>query len=112
MEFDEITITLRISEDQAHDLLQRLAKDDDFRRQLEADPAGVLADFGIEISPPDAIPPTAQLASKEEIAVLLTAMAEDDDPFGRVAHGTWRYHVLGKVFAFGALPMIGRGDAS
>jgi len=112
MEFDEITITLRITEDQAHELLKRLASDDDFRRQLEADPARVLVDYGIEISPAEAIPPSAQLASKEEIGILLAAMMQEDDPFGRVSHGAWRYHLLGKVFSFGALPMIGRGDAS
>jgi hypothetical protein len=69
----------------------------------------VLGRYGIEVSPPEAIPPTASLASKEEIALLIAAMGERDDPFGRVSHRTWRYHILARVFVFGALPMIGRG---
>ena len=72
----------------------------------------MLERYGISISPKDAIPPSAQLASKEEIGVLLAAMAQDDDPFGRVTHGAWRFHMLPKIFSFGALPMIGRDGAA
>lgn len=112
MEHVETTIVLRISAEQGHELLRRLAEDDDFRRELESDPAKVLAGYGIEISPPEAIPPSAKLASKEEIAALLQEMGEPDDPFGRVQHHAWRYHLLGKVFSFGALPLIGRDGAA
>ena len=108
-EHDEITITLRITAEQGQELLRRLAEDDEFRRELERNPAEVLSGYGIEISPAEAIPSTASLASKEEIALLIGAMGERDDPFGRVSEHAWRYHLLGKVFAFGALPMIGRG---
>jgi hypothetical protein len=38
-------------------------------------------------------------------------MSEGDDPFGRVGHSVWRFHVLDKVLYFGALPMIGRDGA-
>ena len=107
---DAITITLRITERQAYELLSRLAQDEKFRSEVEQDPAGVLARYGIEISPPEAIPEAAQLASMESIAALLESMREGDDPFGRVGHSLWRLHVI-KVFFFGALPMIGRDDA-
>jgi putative modified peptide len=111
-EHDEITITLRVGQDQALELLRRLAEDDDFRREIESSPAQVLASYGIEITPPEAIPPRAQLASKEQIGVLLDAMMTEDDPLGRVSHGAWRYQLLPNIFTFGALPMIGRGDPS
>jgi putative modified peptide len=108
---DEITITLRITEEQGYELLSRLARDEEFRHEVEQDPAGVLARYGIEVSPPDAIPPSAQLASKESIAALLESMREGDDPFGRVSHRVWRFHLMDKVLSFGALPMIGRDGA-
>lgn len=107
---DAITITLRITERQGYELLSRLAEDEEFRSEVEQDPAGVLARYGIEISPPEAIPESAQLASKESIAALLEEMREGDDPFGRVGQNVWRLHLL-KIFFFGALPMIGRDDA-
>jgi putative modified peptide len=108
----EITITIRMSSEQAAELMRRLAEDDDFRNEVQKDPASVLERYGISISPPEAIPPNAQLASKEEVAVLIAAMAAEDDPFGRVSHGAWSYHVLPYIFSFGAIPMFGRGDES
>lgn len=108
---DEITITLRITEEQAYELLNRLARDDEFRHEVEQDPTGVLARYGIEISPPEAIPQSAELASKDSIAELLDSMGEGDDPFGRVRDRAWRFHLLNKVYYFGALPMIGRDGA-
>ncbi len=108
---DAITITLRTTESQAHELLSRLAEDEAFRSEVEKDPAGVLTRYGIEISPPDAIPESAQLASKESISALLESMREGDDPFGRVGNNAWRFHLVDKLFFFGALPMIGRDDA-
>jgi hypothetical protein len=108
---DAITITLRITEGQGYELLSRLAQDEEFRSEVEQDPAGVLARYGIEISPPEAIPESAQLASMESIAALLESMREGEDPFGRVGHSVWRFHLIDKVLFFGALPMIGRDDA-
>ena len=108
MESHELRITLRITEEQGHELLRRLAEDDDFRREMEAKPAEVLASYGIEIDPPEAIPPAAQLASKDDIAILVESMGGAEDPFGRVSHGAWRYHMLPQIFVFGALPLVGR----
>ncbi len=107
---DAINITLRTTERQAYELLSRLAQDEEFRAEVERDPAGVLTRYGIEISPPDAIPESAQLASTESIATLLESMREGDDPFGRVGNNVWRFHLIDKLFFFGALPMIGRDD--
>jgi putative modified peptide len=112
MEEFDITITLRITEDQGAELLRRLAEDDDFRNELQKDPAAVLERYGIIIEPKDAIPPSAQLASKEEIAILLAAMAHEEDVFGRVTHSVWKFHLLPNIFSFGALPMIGRDGAA
>lgn len=50
----------------ALELLQRLAKDDDFRLAMEADPVSAFAQYGFSISR-EAAPQTVTLPSKEEI---------------------------------------------
>ena len=104
----ETSIKLRTTPEQAYELLRRLSEDDEFRAALEADHSSVLSGYGIEISPPEALPQEAKLASKEDIQILLESMGDPDDPFGRVTHAAWRFHLLGTVFSFGALPLLRR----
>lgn len=48
------------------DLLEKLATDDGFRSEFEADPAGTLSAHGVEFDA-DSLPSPATLPSKEEL---------------------------------------------
>ncbi len=45
----EITVNITASQQEALSLAKRLARDDDFRARVASDPAGVLAEHGINI---------------------------------------------------------------
>jgi putative modified peptide len=45
----EITVNITAGQQEALSLAKRLARDDDFRAQVAADPAGVLAKHGINV---------------------------------------------------------------
>ena len=64
-----IDIKMRISREQADDFLYRVAHDPEFRAQVEADPAAVLRDYGVEISG-ETVPHLAQLPDPEDIEAL------------------------------------------
>jgi putative modified peptide len=108
-EEQEHRIVVRTSREQGLELLGLLAGDDDFRLRVAQNPGETLAEYGIEIDP---VPATAQLASKEEFSLLIEAMREGDDPLGRVTDEAWRFQLIARTFALGALPMIGRGGAA
>ena len=105
-EYEDITINLRLTQEQGLELLTRLVDDDEFRERLEESPAEVLAEYGIEITPPQALPAPTKLASRESIKDLLDEMREGDDPFGRIHEGVWRYKLLGAIMSFPALPLL------
>jgi hypothetical protein len=102
------TINVAISRDEAFEFLKQLTEDDDLRAKVQADPGGVLADRGIEISR-ELLPEQARLASKEQIGELLVLLGDDpSDKLGRTKGESWPFHLLSTVFMFGALPFVQR----
>lgn len=55
------------NQDNARKLLDRLAKDDDFRARMEADPVGAFAEYGFEINQ-EITPDKVKLPTKDEIS--------------------------------------------
>jgi putative modified peptide len=102
----DLVITMTTTPEQGEELLNLLADDDGFRAALVADPAGVLANYGIEITPTEAIPPDTELATKNEFQDLRDKMRKGDDIFGRVYPGVWRYQLLGHILSMPALPLV------
>jgi hypothetical protein len=102
---DEPTeIRLGMSREEAYDFLRRLAEDDEFRTELEANPREVLARYRVTISPDEAIPVGAKLPPKELVQDLLQEMGEPDQ-FGRVSPEALGYGFL--VFFWRvALPFV------
>jgi hypothetical protein len=70
----KIDIKIQISREQAEDFLYRAAHDPEFRAKVEADPAGVLRGYGVEISP-ETVPHLAQLPDPEDIEALRSQIA-------------------------------------
>jgi hypothetical protein len=73
-----IDIRMQISPEQADDFLFRAAHDPEFRARVEADPAGVLREYGVEISDETA-PHLAQLPGPEDIENLRKQMGAVDE---------------------------------
>lgn len=71
---DDQPIQISITPSQADELLSKLAEDDEFRQQLEADPQGVLAQYGIVVSE-EALEGETLLPSKEEVQEALSQMS-------------------------------------
>jgi putative modified peptide len=63
---DDQRIQISMTPQQAEELLGKLAEDDDFRQELEADPERVLAEYGIQV-PPGQLEGQAVLPPKEEV---------------------------------------------
>jgi putative modified peptide len=62
-----VEIRLTLSREEAVTFLENLATDDEFRRRFEANPREVLAENGIEVTPPAAISATAVAPDPVEI---------------------------------------------
>jgi putative modified peptide len=71
---DEVQI--RISPQQAKDLLKKLADDEDFRARIARNPVDELSQFGISV-PPALVPAPIELPSREEISQLQAAIDGD-----------------------------------
>jgi len=101
-------ITVSATREEAYDFVQRLARDDDFRARLEADPRGILAERGIEFTLPEGDPELENvvLPPKEEVERLLEELGEPDESgmVNREALGRGCYVML---FKWGfAMPFI------
>lgn len=59
-----------ITKEQAVDLANKLAHDDDFRARLQSNPQAVLAEFNIRI-PKGAVPSQVSLPSKEKLQAAI-----------------------------------------
>jgi hypothetical protein len=69
----ESFVRINISYADAEDFIKKLASDDDFRSDVEADPRGMLVEVGIDISP-DLVPETVTLPSKESLQSIIAVM--------------------------------------
>jgi hypothetical protein len=69
-----IEIRVTLTQTEAVDFLERLAHDEEFRRSYQENPITVLAENGIEISPPDAIPSTIKAPRPEDLEEALEAL--------------------------------------
>ncbi len=91
-EVPRIEIRLAISRDQAEDFLYRATHDPEFRARVEADPGGVLREYGVEVSD-ELLPHLAQLPDPEDIESLRKQLQApgEYEPAGaaRVAWFTW-----------------------
>jgi hypothetical protein len=104
-------ITVAMSPEQAYELLQELAENDEVRAAVAADPRTELGNRGIVI-PPELLPREAKLASKEDFAELLFLLGDDpQDIFGRPKGEAWLFHLLCFIGKFGALPFPQRDGA-
>jgi putative modified peptide len=70
-------IQISMTPSQADELLEKLADDDDFRRELEADPQGVLARYGITV-PEQVLQGETILPPKEEVQDALSQMGTSE----------------------------------
>jgi hypothetical protein len=102
-----IEIRISISPDQCLEFLQGLARDDDFRARFVEDAAGLLGEYGIEVSP-DGIPDRVELPPKEEVEEFL-AEVEEQDKLGKTTPQAHGYAVLYK--ALGAMPFVAADEA-
>lgn len=66
----EFRLRIDTSKDRAMEFVSRLADDDDFRAELQADPRKVLWDYGVEV-PDELIPSEVVLPPKEHVAAAL-----------------------------------------
>lgn len=83
--------------DQAVEFVTRLAEDDDFRKRLQNDPKAVLWDYGVE-APPELIPETVELPSKEAVQNFLEGASEGVGPIQ--PSPAFFYPVFACFFAF------------
>jgi hypothetical protein len=96
----EFRLRIDTSKDRAMEFVSRLAEDDDFRAELQADPRKVLWDYGVEV-PDELIPSEVVLPPKEDVNALL---AGDHDALGLFPVGP---HMLFPVFVcFFAFPFL------
>jgi hypothetical protein len=73
-----VQITTKITAGQAREFLERAAREDEFRKRLEATPFDVLSEYGIEISAD--VPATrCQLPPPDLCEALLKRVAEVDE---------------------------------
>ncbi len=102
-----VEIRVTATPQQSLEFLEKLARDDEFRDGLRANPRDVLAGYGVEISEA-AIPKDVELPPKEHVEELL-ATAGEMDPFGRVERAAHGYGFLVLSFAF-ARPFGAEGE--
>ncbi len=104
-----IDLRMQISAEQADDFLYRATHDPDFRARVEADPAGVLGEYGIDVAP-ETVPHLAQLPAPEDIQSLRSQLGSGDEhaPVGSARPGSpWFVAMIW----FASIPKPG-GDAA
>lgn len=69
-----IDVRMQTTREQAEDFLYRVAHDPDFRSRVEAEPAAVLQEYGVEVSDTTA-PHLVQLPAPEDIDALRQRLA-------------------------------------
>jgi putative modified peptide len=99
-----IEIRMNITDEEARELLRRLAEDDEFRGRVEQDAKAALLDYGIDLSD-DAGAALRQLPPKDEILRFLKQIGERD-VYGEGEHpslgfGWW---ILSLGFAMPLVP--------
>jgi putative modified peptide len=92
-------VRVNIGRADAHDVIQKLIDDDEFRARFETDTHAVLAEVGIDVDP-EALPDEVTLPAKEDIEEFLRLLnerivPETASPFGFAL----------MIFAFGAMPV-------
>ena len=101
-------ISVSATREQAYEFLQRLARDDEFRARLEANPRSVLGDYGVEYMHPEEELEleTVTLPPKEQVEQLLEEMGEPDE-FGMVNRQALGWGCFVILFKWGfAMPFI------
>ena|SRR5215211_1004876 len=101
MDRPEQNVRITISDEDAQKFLERLATDDDFRAELEQNPAAVLRDHGIELLQPENVPETVTLPPKDDIDAYLAPTRTR--AFGEV-HGWLGFAIL--YYVLGAMPLV------
>jgi len=69
----ESNVTLRMTQSQAREFLERLESDDEFRERLAAYPREVFSEYGIEIAP-ELVPEQVTLPEKEQLKEIQAAL--------------------------------------
>jgi putative modified peptide len=100
MDRPEQNVRITISDEDARKFLERLATDDDFRAELEQNPAALLRDHGIELQPEN-VPETVKLPPKDEIEAYLVP-TRTRQPEG--VHGWLGFAIL--YYVLGAMPLV------
>jgi putative modified peptide len=90
---------LSIKDDEARDILERLANDDEFRAQVESNPREVLLEHRIDLSE-ESIPATVTLPPKEEIATFIENHLRGKGE----AYGYLGFAIL--YWVLGAMPLV------
>ena len=100
-----VEITLRLTPAQAREFVRGLA-DDAFRARLEKEPAAVLEEFGITITPREVMEASVSLPPKEEVRAVIAKLDASENPndLTNEAYGYAYYAVLFRMFP--ALPFI------
>ncbi|HRQ66267.1 MAG TPA: NHLP-related RiPP peptide [Xanthomonadaceae bacterium] len=65
-----------MTQEKARAFLEKLATDDDFRKQVEQDPVATLAEYGIAVKAEDLPAAGVRLPSSEEIQKNLDTMSQ------------------------------------
>jgi putative modified peptide len=90
---------LSIHDDEAREVLERLATDDEFRAQVESNPRAVLLEHRIDVSE-ESIPATITLPPKEEIESFIQTHL----PGPGEAYGYLGFAIL--YWVLGAMPLV------
>jgi hypothetical protein len=71
---EPLDIRLTVNREEAAALLEGLAREQELRDEFEQNPGGVLARYGIEISPAEAIPSKAVAPASEDLERALRSL--------------------------------------
>lgn len=97
-----IEIRINTTPEEAHEFLQRLARDEEFRDRLRRDPREVLEEYHVEISEA-AIPESPELPPVEHVEAILRQI--EVDQYGKVAYVPLGHGLLVLILAF-AMPLV------
>lgn len=81
-----VEIRLTLTREEAIAFLERLAREPAFRKEFEDNPGEVFRENGIEVTPAEAIPSTADAPEPEEIEAALAQMSPStvESPWNRM----------------------------
>jgi hypothetical protein len=98
-----VEIRLTLTREEAVTFLERLAREPDFRAEFEGNPRGVFAQYGIEVTPEEAIPASADAPEPDAIERALSELSPPtvESPYNRMFRSAALIALLAKPETIG-----------